>query len=89
MSIPVNAWGLTLKQFDNRHRPCDLAAVDSVRYDQLVETKSAYWRYRNCGIFHGPANRFSIIARHCAPPSAIAKAIERKMLGRMFASGNS
>lgn len=79
-----------VKAFDNRlQMPYDLATVDSVGYDQLVETKLAYWRYRNCGIFRGPANRFSITARHRAPPSTIAKAIERKMLDRMFASGNS
>jgi len=53
------------------------------------EARNAYRRYRNCGIFRGPANRFSIIARRRAPPSAIAKAIEGKMLARVFTSGNS
>lgn len=39
MSIPTNARSL-VKAFDDCHWPCDLAAVDSVRHDQLAETKA-------------------------------------------------
>jgi len=88
MSIPINARSPVWREHltivwsrDDRFRQARSAGRN--------EARSAYWRYRNCGIFRGSANRFSIIARHRAPPSAIAKAIEGKMLDRMFASGNS
>lgn len=83
MSIPANARSL-VKTFYDRHGRCDLTAIDFVRYEACI-----YRRYQNCEIFRGPANRFSIIARHRVPPSAIAKAIERKMLDGIFAFGNS